>query len=316
VIASFASVSHSFAVIPPSLAMTARSVSSISGANVLSQADYAALTARLSGFQSGVAKSVELNKVWRQASVIAAMIAQFTVDQTGQDVLDDGDVSALLSKFQDAILAFSGGRLLNVRVFSTPGTTTYTPTAGTKSVIVEVQGAGGAGGNAPTVNTSQFCAAGGGGAGGYAKSWITSGFSGVTVTVGAGGVQGGTANGGTSSFGSLVSASGGGAGGNAVAATTPGVVGGGGGGSGSGGNIFNNNASPGSMGIALSLVNFISGPGGQSTYGGTSLGQAVSGAGDAGNLGSGGSGAATANGSGGWTGGRGGDGFVIVWEYA
>src|SRR5690606_12165825 len=80
------------------------------------------------------------------------------------------------------------GKLLNVQVFSTPGTFTYTPTAGTKSVVVEVVGAGGAGGGAQATTSGTVSVGGGGGSGGYAKGWIVSGFSGVTVTVGAGGV--------------------------------------------------------------------------------------------------------------------------------
>ncbi|PHM39254.1 putative protein StfE [Xenorhabdus mauleonii] len=70
------------------------------GANVLSNAEYGKLAARTNGFSSGVAKSQELNKVWRQASVIASVVAQFIAETTGKDVLDDGNLTAL----QDGLL--------------------------------------------------------------------------------------------------------------------------------------------------------------------------------------------------------------------
>jgi hypothetical protein len=106
---------------------------------------------------------------------------------------------------------FCGG-LLNVQYFINPGTATYTPTPGTNSVEVLVDGAGGAAGGSPATNSLEVSGGGGGGAGAYATKRITSGFSGVTVTVGAAGVgNSGLAggNGGASSFGSLVSANGG-----------------------------------------------------------------------------------------------------------
>ena len=67
----------------------------------------------------------------------------------------------------------SGGSLLNIQYFKTVGTATYTSTTGTTSVIVEVVGGGGASGNILSVGSA----------------------------------------GGTSSFGSLISATGGGGGG-------------------------------------------------------------------------------------------------------
>ncbi|WLE59163.1 hypothetical protein GIY62_00145 [Burkholderia plantarii] len=72
-------------------------------ANVLSQADYDALAARSSGFQSGIAKSAQLNKVLRQSSIIAAVLAQFIVDQVGKDATDNGSVDALVENLKAAI---------------------------------------------------------------------------------------------------------------------------------------------------------------------------------------------------------------------
>jgi hypothetical protein len=99
------------------------------------------------------------------------------------------------------------GTLLDIRYFTTVGTSTYTPTAGTSFVVVEVVGGGG-GGTGLNSTTGTY----GGGGGGYARKKILSAFSGVTITVGAAGTAGGTGiggAGGTSSFGALVSATGG-----------------------------------------------------------------------------------------------------------
>ncbi|WP_427183518.1 hypothetical protein ACL598_16765 [Bordetella bronchialis] len=76
------------------------------GANVLDQAAYDALPARLAGFSSGTAKSIELNKVWRQSSFIASVLAQFIADATGEDVLDDGDSAGLEAKLRRAIAGY------------------------------------------------------------------------------------------------------------------------------------------------------------------------------------------------------------------
>ena len=61
-------------------------------ANVMDQPTYAALTARTTGFQSGVAQSQQVNKVLRQSSFMAAMLASFCVDHSGLSLLDNGDI--------------------------------------------------------------------------------------------------------------------------------------------------------------------------------------------------------------------------------
>ncbi|WP_232439443.1 hypothetical protein [Burkholderia ubonensis] len=303
------------------------------GANVVDQATYAALSALTTGFLSGTAQSVQLNKVWRQSSIMAAVIAQFIVAQTGQAAVDDGTTATLLANFtkavnaaskQRVILADTGsansyaaanpvpmtvlptvsgvvqtisvkatntgastyspdglasrpifglggaalqggemvangiatlvsyagpllnggslcwvlfecigggqqvaaatqpqhamqlgqaiGRLLNVRVFTS--SQTYNPTPGTTSIVVEMCGGGGGSGGSVATNASQSCATSAGSHGSYAKARYTSNFSGLLVTIGSGGVAGGTSgkggDGGTSSFGSLLTCPGGG----------------------------------------------------------------------------------------------------------
>ncbi|HGD9019019.1 TPA: tail fiber protein [Escherichia coli] len=61
-------------------------------ANVISQEEWEALPALLSGFTAGKASSAQANKVIRQASFIAAALAQFVSDKTQRDVLDNGDL--------------------------------------------------------------------------------------------------------------------------------------------------------------------------------------------------------------------------------
>ncbi|EFI2481250.1 hypothetical protein GVS65_00010 [Escherichia coli] len=61
-------------------------------ANVMSQEEWEALPALISGFTAGKASSAQVNKVIRQASFIAAALAQFVSDKTQRDVLDNCDL--------------------------------------------------------------------------------------------------------------------------------------------------------------------------------------------------------------------------------
>ncbi|EHN3654770.1 tail fiber protein [Escherichia coli] len=71
-------------------------------ANVTSQADWEALPALLSGFTAGKASSAQVNKAIRQASFIAAALAQYTANKSELDVLDDGDLNGFISKMGTA----------------------------------------------------------------------------------------------------------------------------------------------------------------------------------------------------------------------
>ncbi|WP_336818120.1 gp53-like domain-containing protein [Cedecea sp. MMO-103] len=73
-------------------------------ANVLKQSEYESLPALVGGFQAGIARSEELNKVWRQASTIASVIASFMANASGKDVLDDGDLNKLQKTLLEALL--------------------------------------------------------------------------------------------------------------------------------------------------------------------------------------------------------------------
>ncbi|WP_131754111.1 hypothetical protein [Burkholderia vietnamiensis] len=108
------------------------------GANVMTQADYEALAALLTGFVSGTAQSDQLNKVWRQSSIMAAVLAQFLVDITGQDAIDDGTTATLLANLKAAVLAQSVGvvgAVRNGRMYVAAASASATYTA--DEVIVE-----------------------------------------------------------------------------------------------------------------------------------------------------------------------------------
>lgn len=83
--------------------------------NVIDQTSYESLDARKTGFSSGVAKSAQLNKVWRQSSIMASALGQFIADKNGVDILDDGDVPKLVAEMNKAI---SGGGTAGVKTFN------------------------------------------------------------------------------------------------------------------------------------------------------------------------------------------------------
>jgi len=413
------------------------------GANVLTQSQYAALSAVSTGYQSGVAQSAALNKTWRQSSIMSAVLAQFIVNQTGQNAVDDGTTAALLANLTSAVFAvaksvgisavlnpvnastvltaanmgqsipifgsggftitlpavsdtsagqrleffnysggtasvvcsgsdrfvatngssqttlvlspgdtleleslgasgiwyavggsaqfqysslfrkYTAGAILNVRRFTASGT--YTPTPGTLAVRVQLVGGGGGGGGSSATSSGQQSVGAGGAGGSYAESYLTSGFSGVTMTIGAGGSAGGVSgnggNGGTTSFGALLSAAGGGGGQPSGPTGTPFVLlGGAPGALPTSGNVLNAQGAPGGNGAGpapASSTSYLSGAGGASMFGGgaNGLGSANSAGLTAQSFGGGGGGGATGASASGQIGGAGAPGVIIVTEY-
>lgn len=97
------------------------------GANVSTQAEYAALAARANGFTAGTAVSKQLNKAWRQSSVMSATLAQFIADQSGNDVLDDGNLATIQTNLGLAIkAAIASGIPYATQVQAEAGTSTTT----------------------------------------------------------------------------------------------------------------------------------------------------------------------------------------------
>lgn len=185
-------------------------------ANVTSQEEWETLTALKKGFSAGKASSAQVSKALRQPSTMAAVLGQF-IANAELDALDDGDVDGLVAKLATAIttnlgLGASAFGLQNIVVFNTAGVSTWDVPEilrqGRKCQVTVI--GGGASGGAASDSTKR---GGGGGGGGHSKSLLDlTGVSSVTVTVGAGGAgvaTGNGATGGSSSFGSYLSATGG-----------------------------------------------------------------------------------------------------------
>lgn len=68
-------------------------------ANIITQGAWGALPARATGFVAGVAQSNQLNKAWRQATVMAAAIGDLILTYGGLDALDDGNIVNLRINF-------------------------------------------------------------------------------------------------------------------------------------------------------------------------------------------------------------------------
>lgn len=253
------------------------------------------------------------------------------VDQNGAALISGAILATVVSVRYDSSIGLGswvllpwsgyGDRLLNIQVFSTVGSSVYTPTPGTTSIVVEVQGGGGAGGGAAATGAGAMSIGSGGTAGAYGLSRLTTGFSGQTVTVGAGGTpNSGTngGNGGQSSFGAIITAPGGG-GGIRVGPASPGTAGSGApaGASASGGNIRNTAGSPGGWAFSATATSQFGGIGGASPLGGggtvTTTGATP---GAASSFGSGGAGASQGASAGALAGGAGAQGIVTIWEYA
>lgn len=214
------------------------------------------------------------------------------------------------------------GRLINIQVFYNSGI--YNPTPGTKKVIVEMVGGGGGSAGSRAAASGNISVGGAGGAGSYAKGQFTQNFSGVQITVGtkgAGGTSSGpyASDGGTSSFGSLISAAGGAAGQPAgptssfpfstvAAAVSAGD---------NGANIIGTPGQGASASIAVSAAVVIESTGGSSQFGAGGFITAFNAKGVNGSgYGSGGGPSKVNGGNAAVAGGDGSQGLVIVWEYA
>lgn len=239
---------------------------------------------------------------------------------------DSGVLDSGLSQVSYGIISplntsLPGGLLIGVQIFSANGT--YSPTAGTASVVVEMVGGGGGGGGTLATGAGQVSVGAGGGAGGYVRHRATSGFSGATITIGTAGTAGSGANGGAggaTSFNAITATGGfGGAAGNALGTSSSN---GGAGGVGTGANIVIVQGQSGGSGVAAFAAGCVQGqPGGSGVLGATGitvvcgLGNAQNGSAATGRGAGGGGGVAGAS-QAATTGGVGGAGLVIIYEYA
>lgn len=235
-----------------------------------------------------------------------------------------GSTATLFGDGVNITTGYAPGTLLNVQRFTASGA--YTPTVGTKKIVVEVQAAGGGGGRTGYTATDKVSIATGGGGGGYAKSQLL--VSDITaplaLTVGTGGAVGTTSpgngtKGGDSTFGSLITCTGGTGGYGQAQAVPPLSCTGQLGGSATGGNLLNIPGCSSGGGNSPSLTSSLVSNGGDSVLGagGFSPTNTNVNGGDARGYGAGGGGCnSAAQPSASFVGGKGSDGIIIVWEYA
>lgn len=128
------------------------------GANVMSQADWEALAALVTGFQSGKASSAQVNKALRQSSVIASVIAQFIANRTGNDVLDNGDTAAIMTNLLTAL--FSSPALSGTPTAPTASFGANTTQIATMAAVQAAKGAASGVYSVSSANTLTTAAAG------------------------------------------------------------------------------------------------------------------------------------------------------------
>lgn len=110
------------------------------GATVMSQSDY--ISAAPNGVSNGLADPTFANKAWRQSSMFAAALANIiSTSLGGINVLDDGNLSALITNLTSAIQAVaSGGPSLG---FNSPLNLALAAAVGSNQLTVSVLGTNG-----------------------------------------------------------------------------------------------------------------------------------------------------------------------------
>ena len=99
-----------------------------SSAAVLEQSEYEMSQVLREGFKKGLARSVEVNKAIRQASSIAAVVAEFAAEKSGKDMLDNGEIGILKENFETALSAVSSRLVAEAQGTSDMLNVSFTPT--------------------------------------------------------------------------------------------------------------------------------------------------------------------------------------------
>jgi hypothetical protein len=246
-----------------------------------------------------------------------------TLPTTGTLVNDAVTTLSSLTAIGNCTTGSVPGALIAVRQLTSG--TSYTPTTGTKTIIVHMLGGGGGGGGVTSAN-SRVAAAGGGGSGSYLVVDVTGiGAGPYTYAIGAAGAgataganNGGTGGNTTLTIGATTYTANGGSGGTGMAQGTSLLIAGGGTGAGISTNgDINTGGNSGSRGIRLSGTVGESGNGAPSQFGSGGDGRITTGGtGNAGiGYGSGGGGALSTTGTTSFAGGAGTQGIIIIYEY-
>jgi hypothetical protein len=256
-----------------------------------------------------------------QREIVNAITAAGLVPTNG----DLTQLSQAIAKTSVTQVAAGAGRLLGPPTVMTASGNWPIP-AGTVYAVVEMVGGGGAGTGTSNPGTSLVSLGAPGSAGTFAQGFFTLaqlqaalvGGS-IPVTIGAAGAGVSAAaggNGGTTSFGSLMTAPGGNGGGAPLNAQTPPTVNGNGNVSGAAtGAFFSRSGTAPNPSLALSATTGIGAPGGDSIFGAGGYGKSANNSGAAATgYGGGGAGTMTTSGSGS-TGGNGSPGLAKIWAF-
>jgi hypothetical protein len=76
-----------------------------SGANVRTYSQWAGTAVQVTGVQTGIVASKDMNTAWRQGTTMASVLGQMIVNRIGIDATDDGNVPGLLANVERGIAA-------------------------------------------------------------------------------------------------------------------------------------------------------------------------------------------------------------------
>lgn len=263
----------------------------------------------------------QFNKVMQIADeksnyLYAQMLSVFTAAGEVPSVADNNSMRDALASL------YNGGRIINVRAFTSSGTFTRSP--GATSGIIDILGGGAGGAGSTPTSASQASVAPGGGSGAYGRHVFAGNMpASQAYTIGAGGTGGGPGAvggaGGATTFGALTAP---GAPAPAAAGTgpIPIMIGGGlGAPVATGCNVFNGAGQSGNPAFALALNALVGGNGGGTPFGSGANPLISASANGPASVSRGGGGAGATNGASagaGFSGGNGGAGLIIVMEWS
>jgi hypothetical protein len=130
-----------------------------SGANVRTYSQWAGTAVQVTGVQTGIVASKDMNTAWRQGTTMASVLGQMIVNRVGIDATDDGNVPGLLANVERGIAAMidpsryaeDSGQINTVVATLSPAPVALTPFL---SVRIRIQYANTA--TAPTLNLNGF----------------------------------------------------------------------------------------------------------------------------------------------------------------